>query len=127
MATSGHRPGGGIASNKRVEKPVRTGTGSHGTNPGYVSQLGNKVGSHTRQGDTGYRGEEFHNRPSFDPVKFGNDIALNVGKGGPGTGRDPAMRSGSQGVHGPVAGNRAAQGRDILSQFGPESSRAKGE
>jgi hypothetical protein len=32
-------------------------------------------------------------------VKFGNEVALNVGKGGCGTGRD-VHTTGSQGVHG---------------------------
>jgi hypothetical protein len=36
MAMKGHVPGGGIASNKITERPIRTGTGSHSTRPGYV-------------------------------------------------------------------------------------------
>jgi hypothetical protein len=81
-----------------------------------VARLGQHTGDHTtnRPGSSGYRGEPLHNNRSFQPVKFGNEVALNVGKGGPGTGRE-VMASGSQGTHGPVAGQRRPQGRDILN------------
>ena len=36
--------GGGYGSRPHVEKPVRTGSGSHGTHPGGVAQLGQHVG-----------------------------------------------------------------------------------
>jgi len=106
MATnrSGHRPGGGIASKQLVSIPVRTGSGSHGTSPGGVAQLGQKQGDHiTREGSTGYRGDPFHSGRSFNPTKFGNELATNVGKGGPGTGRTLHGQSGSQGCHGQPA------------------------
>src|SRR6516165_3833591 len=93
--------GGGFGSRPHVEKPVRTGTGSRGTHPGGVAQLGQHVGDHTtnRPGSSGYRGEPLHNNRNFSPVKFGNELATNVGKGGPGTGRT-TMHCGSQGTHG---------------------------
>lgn len=93
-------PGGGIASNKNVSPPVRTGSGSHSTNPGYTSQLGNKVGNKVthQSGTTGYTGERMHDGRDFQPVPFGNEVALNVGGGGPGTGRE-VSHCGSQGVH----------------------------
>jgi hypothetical protein len=54
-------------------------------------------------------------------VKFGNEVALNVGKGGCGTGRT-IYKTGSQDQHGqPAQGNPPSQGRDILSSFGPDS------
>jgi hypothetical protein len=86
-----------------------------------VGQLGNKQGSHiTRHSDTNYRGEPLHNERSFQPVKFGNEVALNVGKGGPGTGRQ-VMSCGSQGQHGQAApGNAPSKSTDILRQFGPD-------
>jgi hypothetical protein len=46
-------------------------------------------------------------------------VALNVGKGGPGTGRT-VMRSGSQGTHGSVNPGHAPARRDILSEYGPD-------
>jgi hypothetical protein len=114
MAThrSGHKPGGGIASKQHVSIPVRTGTGSRSTNVGAVGQLGQKQGDHvTREGSTGYRGEPFHSGRSFQPVKFGNELATNVGKGGPGAGRTLYGQAGSQGQHGDVAGSPLPQGR----------------
>src|SRR6516165_1487731 len=105
MATnrSGHRPGGGIASRVNVSPSVRTGSGSRGTHPGGVAQLGQHVGDKATHGNskgTGYRGESLHQDRSFQPVKFGNEVALNVGKGGCGTGRNLYGQAGSQGTHG---------------------------
>jgi len=128
MATnrSGHRPGGGIASRVNVSPQVRTGTGSRGTNPGGVGQLGQMQGSHVTRGEeSNYRGDPFHAGRSFQPVPFGNAVALNVKGGGPGTGRT-IYKTGSQGQQGNPAGNPRPQGRDILSSFGPDSSRPRG-
>jgi hypothetical protein len=121
MATNrGHKPGGGIASGVNVSPPVRTGSGSRSARPAGVAQLGQSQGSHvTANKDTTYRGESLHNQRSFQPVPFGNSVALNVGKGGPGNGRT-TMHCGSQSTHGPVAGNAPTKGRDILRGFGPD-------
>src|SRR5215472_12434656 len=103
MRRSGVGSGGGIGMNKNVSPSVKTGTGSRGTHPGGVAQLGQHVGDKATHGNpkgTGYRGEPLHNNRSFQPVPFGNSVALNVGKGGPGTGRTLYGQSGSQGVHG---------------------------
>jgi hypothetical protein len=105
MRRSGTGSGGGIGMNKNVEPRVRTGTGSRGTHPGGVAQLGQHVGDKATHGNpkgSGYRGEPLHNDRNFNPVPFGNSVALNVGKGGPGTGRE-VMASGSQGCHGTPA------------------------
>ena len=108
--------GGGFGSRPHVEKPVRTGTGSRGTRPAGVAQIGNAWGNHaTHEGRTDYTGERLHNERNFQPVPFGNEVALNVGPGGCGTGRTNYGQSGQQGCHGPVAGNRRPQGRDILN------------
>jgi hypothetical protein len=116
MAT-GHRPGGGIASKQHVETRVRTGSGSHSTNPGYVSQLGNKVGSHTtNKGDSGYRGEIFHTGKSFQPAPFGNEIAARTSCG-PGGSRT-VYSAGAQGIQGAVNPGlpRPNAQRDALEQ-----------
>jgi hypothetical protein len=126
MNRSGHRPGGGIASNKITERPVRTGTGSRSTNPGGVGQLGNLQGSHVTRGEeSSYRGDPFHSGRSFQPVPFGNEVALNVGKGGPGTGRTLYGQSGSQGTHGATnPGNpRSTPDRHIIESYGPDYRR----
>jgi hypothetical protein len=117
----GHRPAGGIASRQHVEKPVRTGSGSKGISEGWVGQRGQKQGSHTTDGrETSYRGEPKFTGKNFQPVKFGNEVSLNVGAGGPGKGRE-TMPCGSQGTHG--ATNPGSP--PILSEFGGESSRGR--
>jgi hypothetical protein len=101
MRRSGIGAGGGIGMNKNVQPPVRTGSGSRGTRPGGAASIGQSYGSHiTNKDDTGYRGPKFHDDRSFQPVKFGNELALNVGKGGCGTGRTLYGQAGSQGTHG---------------------------
>ena len=113
MAMKG-RGGGGYGSRPHVETPVRTGSGSKSTRPAGVSQIGYQVGDHTtnRPGSSGYRGEKLHSpERNFQPVKFGNELATNVGKGGPGAGRTLYGQSGLQGQHGPVAGSPRPQGR----------------
>ena len=116
---SGHRPGGGIASRVNVSPSVRTGTGSRGAHPGGVAQLGQHVGDHTtnRPGSSGYRGEPLHNNRNFNPTKFGNEVALNVGKGGCGTRRTLYGQAGSQGTHGATnpGSPRPNARRDALS------------
>jgi hypothetical protein len=123
MRRSGTGSGGGIASNKNVRPPVRTGSGSHSTRPAGMAQIGISWGDHsTHRGDsTGYKGERLHTpERNFQPVKFGNEVALNVKGGGPGKGRE-VMRTGSQGTHGsPAPGNAPPKSGDILSQFGPD-------
>jgi hypothetical protein len=106
MAMKGHRPGGGIASRVNVEKAVRTGRGSKGISEGWVGQKGQLVGNHiTDDKNTGYTGEKKFTGQNFQPVKFGNEVALNVGKGGCGTGRT-IYKTGSQDQHGtPSPGN----------------------
>jgi hypothetical protein len=110
--------GGGYHSRQHVEKPVKTGTGSRGTRPAGTAQIGIMYGDKATHGDpkgTGYTGERLHNDRNFQPVKFGNEVALNVGKGGCGTGRT-IHSTGSQGTHGqPAAGNPRPQGRGILT------------
>jgi len=114
MRRSGVGSGGGIGMNKNVQPSVRTGSGSRGTHPGGVAQLGQHVGDKATHGNptgTGYRGEPLHQGRSFQMTKFGNEVALNVGKGGCGTGRTLYGQAGSQGQHGQVAGSRPGPGR----------------
>jgi hypothetical protein len=128
MRRSGTGSGGGLGMNKNVSPPVRTGTGAHNARPAGVAQLGYAVGDHaTHSGkSTGYKGEALHGPASrnFQQTKFGNEVALNVGKGGPGTGRT-VYHCGTQATQGPVAGNPKPGGRDILGSYGPESSRPR--
>ena len=117
--------GGGYGSRPHVEKPIKTGTGSRGTRPAGVAMFGQMQGSHVTRGEeSSYRGEPLHNNRSFQPVPFGNEVALNVGKGGPGNGRN-VMASGSQGTHGQsAAGNpRPVSDRHLLESYGPDYHR----
>jgi hypothetical protein len=114
-----HIPGGGPKSKNVVEPRVRIGSGSQSARPAGVTQIGYAVGDHTtnRPGSSGYRGEKLHN-PERNPsmsVPFGNEVALNVGKGGCGTGRT-IHATGSQGAHGATnPGNPRPPGRGILN------------
>ena len=97
------RSGGGIQGNKNVKVPVRTGSNAKGVNPGGADQLGQHVGR--RQAATPLYGGP---APTAAKVPLGNEIATNVGKGGPGAGRTTYAR-GTQATHGPVnpgEGNR---------------------
>jgi hypothetical protein len=119
------KSGDGITSRNNREVSVRTGIGGRAANPGYVAQLGERVGDHitNKRGASGYRGEIFHKGPAYNPVKFGNEVALNVGGGGPGKGRDFISKCGTQGTQGPVNPGNPMPGRggDLIGQFGPDS------
>jgi hypothetical protein len=77
-------------------------------------------GDHTTGKDesTGWRGEKKYDGRDFQPVPFGNEVALNVKGGGPGEGRTLYGQSGSQGVHGPTnpGSPRSNTQRDALDQ-----------
>jgi len=108
VSKSGNQKGGGYGSKQHVKTSVRTGSGSHSTRPAGVNMLGamqgNKVTS--QKGTTPYTGEKLHGGRSFQPVPFGNAVALNVGGGGVGKGRTLHGQAGSQGCHGsPAPGN----------------------
>jgi len=96
--------GGGYGSRPHVEKPVKTGSGSRNARPAGVAQLGQIQGDHTtnRPGSSGYTGEKLHGPASRNAqfAPFGNEIAGNVGRGGPGAGRTLYGQAGSQGTHG---------------------------
>jgi hypothetical protein len=98
-----------------VHKPVKTGAGAKAAHLGGVSQLGNKVGDHiTNKSGTGWRGDPLFAGRGYNPTEYGNAKALDVGKGGCGTGRT-IYSSGSQSQHGDVAGSPRPVGRDILN------------
>jgi hypothetical protein len=126
MATKsgGHHPGGGIASRQRVEKPVRVGTPAREMRPQGVSQIGSSIGNRVTNSGRILAGavEPVQGKalPQGLNVPLGNQVALNVGKGGPGAGRVLYGKSGTNQQHGPVAGSPKPQGREILSGFGPD-------
>jgi hypothetical protein len=103
---SGHRPAGGYGSKQIVRPPVRTGQRAQQMHQSGVSQIGESVGDHItkRGGSSGYRGDPVRGglRPAGSPgsVALGNQVAGNVGGGGPGKGRTLYGQSGVQGMHG---------------------------
>ena len=122
--------GGGIGSCVVVEKNVRTGKGGRGVSPRGASQIGSSMGNHSTERAailTGaveplYQGPA----PAGNTVQYGNQKALDVGKGGVGTGREIIGKSGSQGQHGRAnPGNPTPKRGDILSGFGPDSANAR--
>ena len=54
-------------------------------------------------------------------TKLGNEVALNVGGGGVGTGRVQYGQSGTQAQHGPVNPGKPTPARDIFGEFGSDS------
>jgi hypothetical protein len=117
---------GGLGSKVVRKEGTRDGQKAFGINPGHVAQYGAALGDHvTEQGSsTKYRGEP---RATATPISvpLGNSLAKNVGKGGPGAGRE-VFRCGTQGTQGPVNPGASRPGADkpILGAFGPDSSNA---
>jgi hypothetical protein len=110
--------GGGLTSNKLVRPGVKSGPASTNVvNPRGVSQYGHATPGKMRQGaHTGDNtAEKVFERKAAEPP-MGNAVSLNVGKGGPGTGRT-VHYSGTQQQHGPSAGQREPFGRDIWRDY----------
>jgi hypothetical protein len=91
MAKMKSTVGGGPNSKQVVNKPVKFGAPNRAMNPGAVAQFGAHLGNPQaiQPLDAG---------PALPGTKLGNEVAKNVGKGGPGTGRT-VSKPGSQGHH----------------------------
>ena len=95
---SGNRPvrsGGGYDSlkTKSVRESTRETPRTHKVSEEASAQLGASVA---------FRAPTLSQGQGFQPVKHGNELATNVGKGGAGAGRQ-VYPAGSQGTHGPVS------------------------
>jgi hypothetical protein len=117
MAKNGNRKaGGGIGSAVNREVGVRTGRGAQEMRPRGASQIGSSIGNKSTESGVvkGIPSERIQGArlPPGLSVKLGNEKALDVGKGGVGTGRE-VMRSGSQCQYGtsPVGLPRIADTR----------------
>jgi len=109
------RSGGGLTSNKLVTK--REGTREQprvrGVNPAAVADIGAAKGNHSENRDLPYSARQLYSGKGMQTgVQLGNAKATDVGRGGPGTGRT-VHRAGSQGQHGPVAGQPKPLAREI--------------
>jgi hypothetical protein len=124
----GNKKGGGIGS-KATNAPTTYFTGQPSTkvSPRGVSQIGSSMGNHAMN-DAGkiLRGQPEPVRAGamgkMGNTELGNACALDVGKGGPGTGRVTSQ----SGSHGLVTNPAPTRGRDILSDFGPDSAGVRG-
>jgi hypothetical protein len=101
--TAKPRSGGGLTSNKLVHPKMRGGKRTlDAISPSAVSDLGMAIG---------YKRAPLVKSTPKDFVPLGNDLATNVGRGGPGTGRT-VYPCGYQDQHGQAApGQRGIQGR----------------
>jgi hypothetical protein len=83
---------------------VRTGGGAKAIGQRFVSRIGssqgNKVTERARTLRISRPGP--YTGPGMNPTRYGNEIALNVGKGSPGAGRTLYGQSGLQGTYGSV-------------------------
>jgi hypothetical protein len=121
MATNkgGHRPGGGAASNKFINKPVRVGQRAERVHQGGAGQIGVAQGSHVmdRRKDSPYRGDPLRGalRPPGTPgsVRLGNELAAKT-VCGPGGSRNLYGQSGTNQQYGAPAGTAPAKGREII-------------
>jgi hypothetical protein len=107
------RSGGGITGNKVVQsRGVVTGTNAKGVSPQSAARIGMQVITTT--------GPMVVGGPISKPL--GNELAKNVGAGGPGSGRTvyPTGTQSKQPVPGPMPA-----GRDILRDFGPDAKGGK--
>jgi hypothetical protein len=115
--------GGGISSNKLVRVGVRTGpANTNKISPRGVSQLGYATGS-MMKGPGSFSSKNSAlpiNAGVASQVPSGNAVAASTvcGVGGSRT----VYKTGTQMLHGKVAGPAPIQGREILGAFGPETS-----
>lgn len=128
MKSSNRKVGGGIRSNVNREVGVRNGAPRREMSPRGVSQIGSSLGNHAteRPGELKRAVEPVVTGKRGISVALGNEVAKNVGAGGPGAGRTQYGKSGTQSVHGAPAGQPKPQGRDILNDFGPDSANVRG-
>jgi hypothetical protein len=121
MRRSGTGSGGGYKMNKHVHsRAPKAEPRPRAINPSAVNQLGNMLGDHTTHSktSTGYRGEDLVRGKGYSGPIGPTDNVAACGVGG---GRD-VHKTGSQGLTGSGGAPKPA-GRDILSEYGPESKR----
>jgi hypothetical protein len=110
MSKQTNRPGGGMGSRVVREVGVRNGAPASRVSPGGVSQIGSQLGNHSTGKGKILRGavEPTYQGPmgGMGSVPLGNQVATNVGAGGPGKGRVLYGQSGTNQTYGaPNPGN----------------------
>jgi hypothetical protein len=102
MAKSRSGAGGGIRSNKNVSPPVKTGQPAQRIRHEGASRIGQSVGNKgTESSKSMPNVERVHGgvMGGVGSVPLGNEVAKNVGKGGPGAGRTLYGQSGTNKCH----------------------------
>jgi hypothetical protein len=127
MAKQSNVRGGGLHSAVVKNVSIKTGQPSTKYSPGGISQIGESVGNHATDGKMLRKGADpvragAYPKGSVGAQPLGNEVSLNVGGGGPGTGRKLYGQSGTQCTYTPNPG-QSVGGKDILSKFGPETKR----
>jgi hypothetical protein len=112
--------GGGITMNKNVKGNVRAGPAStNKVSPAGVSQLGYATGDKLKgEGShTGINTAQKVFQGTAPQVRSGNDVAAST-VAGPGGSRT-VLRSGGQGVHGPVIPDNRPPARNVWNEYVP--------
>jgi hypothetical protein len=100
---SGTRRPGGYGSSVNKNVGVRYGAVAKPSSPGGVSQIGSSMGNHaTGSGKLNRSVIGMDGGKTPISVPLGNQLATNVGGGGPGTGRQLLGKSGTQCQTGPA-------------------------
>jgi hypothetical protein len=103
---------------------VRNGQPSTRINPRGVSQIGSSMGNKAMNDPKQLtKAVEPVRAGAMPGVRLGNEVAKNVGGGGPGSGRS-VMKSGSQ--HGHTSPAPIGPTRDTLAEFGNDSPNVRG-
>jgi hypothetical protein len=116
--------------NKHVKiRPVVGSTMTRKTNPATAGDFGKSIGNHVmgsgKNGTIQRKDPPLH-VPAQAPSRLGNDLALNVGRGGPGAGRFLHGQSGSQGTYGGNSNSQGTINRDrTIVAPGPRNSGGK--
>jgi hypothetical protein len=125
------KSGGGIQSRQVRQVGIRYGGPNRKVNPAGADQLGQHLGDHAgdTRGDTGKGNpaSPLYGGMALPGAKLGNEVAKNVGAGGPGTGRT-VYKTSTQGMHGSARGPERdvpdaptmRPGRDILGEYGKD-------
>jgi hypothetical protein len=117
MATnrSGHRPAGGIGSNKVTHRTApKVEPKAYAKRPAGAAGIGSFYGDHTtnRPGSSGFKGEKLDGGRGYSPPVGPTDNVAAVGVGGGRT----VSGCGSQGTHGATnPGSPRPAGRGILN------------
>jgi hypothetical protein len=124
------KTGGGEGSRSHVKiTPVVGSASTRKTGQGVAGDGGKAIGNHVMGSANGgqvKRNDPPLHNPAQAPSRMGNDLALNVGRGGPGAGRFNHGQSGSQGTYGGTENNQGqiAADRTIVAP-GPKNSQGQ--